>query len=96
MPLRRRLCGGSLDIWVTCSNDADDRLDVPRQIDSRGYSRAMDISANNRFIHHVTFTYSKLRLAPTLVELYGGCEPCFAEPSQVCWVKREPAPHTPR
>lgn len=74
--VRLRVRGGALflhDVRVTYGNGADDRLNVRKLIGPGGYTRAIDLRGNNRFIRHVTFTYSKLPIGSrrTFVELYG-------------------------
>lgn len=74
--VRIRVRGGALflhDVRVRYGNGADDRLNVRRLIGPGGYTRAINLRGNNRFIRHVTFTYSKLPNGhrPTFVDLYG-------------------------
>jgi hypothetical protein len=74
--LRIRVRGNALliyDLRVRYGNGADDRLQVRALIPQGGYSRAIDLRGNNRYLRAVTFTYGKLPngAGPTFVELYG-------------------------
>lgn len=74
--LRLRVRGNSLfilDVSVRYGNGANDDLRVRTLIPQGGYTRAIDLRGNNRYIRAVTFTYGKLPngAGPTFIDLYG-------------------------
>ena len=74
--IRLKVTGNDLmiyDLKVRYGNGADDDLRVRLLIPQGGYTRAIDLRANNRFIRHVRFTYGKFAngQGATWVELYG-------------------------
>jgi hypothetical protein len=48
-----------LDLKVRYGNGADDDIPVRLVIPQGGQTRVIDLNANNRFIRHVRFAYSK-------------------------------------
>ncbi len=74
--LRLRVTGNDLmiyDLDVRYGNGVRDDLPVRLWIPQGGYTRAIDLRINNRFIRHVAFSYGKFAngRGPTWVELYG-------------------------
>ena len=74
--IRIKVRGNALllyDLRVRYGNGSEDKIPVRVLIPQGGYTRAIDLSGNDRFIRYVQFTYGKLPngAGPTFVELYG-------------------------
>jgi hypothetical protein len=74
--IRVRVRGNALLLYnlrVRYGNGADDQIPVRVLIPQGGYTRAIDLAGNDRFIRWVQFAYGKLPngAGPTWVDLYG-------------------------